>query len=86
MPYSDRSMKPVAQILSWLSFEKDTSREPATVPVVSSATKGEGEHVNVADRCISLGLAIVFKKEVGGMEKNVGWRSVRVTCRLTKTQ
>ena len=77
MPYSDRSMKLGAHISNWLLFEEDTSREPATVPVVSSGTKGEGNHANVADRCISLSFAVVFEREVGGMEGK-GWGKVLV--------
>ena len=69
-------MKFGAHISHWLSFEKDTSREPATVPVVSSGTKG-GDHANVADQCISLSFVVVFKREVGETEGK-GWRKALV--------
>ena len=32
-----------------LLFEKDASREPATVPIINSGTEGNGNHANVTD-------------------------------------
>ena len=73
MSYSDRSMRSGAHI----PFEKDASRESATVPVVSSGSKGDGDHTNVTVRCISLSFIIVFKREMGEIEGK-GWRKALV--------
>ena len=73
MSYSDRSMKSGAHISSWLSFEKDASKAPATVPVASSGTEGDGDHANVAVRCTSLSFIIVLQVRSRGKEGK-GWR------------
>ena len=49
MSYSDQSMRLSTHISNWLSFEKDASRERATVSVISSGAKGDGDHANVTD-------------------------------------
>ena len=76
MSCSDRPMKSGAHIPSWLSFEKDASRAPATVPVASNGTEGDGDHAKVGVRCISLSFIARFQmrsRERKDGEKSVVW-------------
>ena len=55
-----------------LLFEKDASREPATVSIISSGTEGNGNHANGTDGCVFLSFIVIFKREGGRLEKSNG--------------
>jgi hypothetical protein len=63
--YSFLSKKSGAQISSWLSLLKDSSRAPATVPVASNGRDDVGDHANVEVLCISLSF-MMFRDQVVG--------------------